>query len=1014
MKRSHKIVLISLSTTTILAIIAMMIVVNIVLNPKKVTPIVNSTLAGMVDGTSNLKNLDISIFSSFPHLDITIDSLAFTDSLDVSLLTLDELKISVNLIQYIISRDVVISNIELNKPRLNIITDTSGVSNIMIFKSLLAPTEDNSTTIDTTEVKLANYVKSIEIKKVTLIDGEIYANDKLIGSSISIKDIYMSLAGKFDSKVSDLNMSLTCDSINYTANDKRLLNNLRIGIDTQFKYHSDSILLTIDNADISVGDIALKSNGTLRGDKANMALITDLDFNLSTPSLDNIIKSLPGRLIKKGQEFSADGSVELHGSIKGVYNKSKKNIPSFDIDFYINDGEFKFDDMKYGVEKVDIAAKLVIDGKHIEKSFLDVTKLVISSDAGIDVNSEIKVTDILGICNISFNLNCDTDISKIREVIPIADGITLKGENTTHMRGMGRKDDIINKNFGALHLSGESEFKDLLLIVDGSKLPDTTANNTYLYAKMNRGNFNFGSELKSTKESENDKSLNADISFSGVGFKNKRGLEIFLSNVKLKAQSKFVKDTTQVTPISGELVLDMLKANIPDTLNSYIISSKISFKTEPSKDDKTKATTTLTISADTIEANAITSNTNLKLNTADVSVCITPDTSRTRGYSMSGFTEFAGLHAFTPAIPLNISMNHSKLSFENNRIKLSNSKIQMGRSNITVTGWMENLIGRIFRVNDNKIVSDLSLLSDNIDLTELYYATISADSSLAINPENKIQTPDTTVGMQIVMIPKEIESKLNIDLKKVTFGSHTIENVSGHIDIIDEKLKLNNLELYSSKSKINTLVLYNPVSNSLAHSILSIKAKSIVLKDVFEMIPSIDSLMPALNEIEGVVDFDMVAKVDIDSTMNFILPSLESVISFTGENLVLLDGETFTTVSKMLMFKNKKRNVIDSLGMNIIIRKDGHIDVPPFEILIDRYRAIIGGTQRVDFNNFDIDYKYNVSIINSPLPIKAGVDIKGKNEEFDFKITKAKLKRSNFTKIQMHTDSLLQQLEQGL
>ena len=82
MKRSHKIVLISLSTTTILAIIAMMIVVNIVLNPKKVTPIVNSTLAGMVDGTSNLKNLDISIFSSFPHLDITIDSLAFTDSLD--------------------------------------------------------------------------------------------------------------------------------------------------------------------------------------------------------------------------------------------------------------------------------------------------------------------------------------------------------------------------------------------------------------------------------------------------------------------------------------------------------------------------------------------------------------------------------------------------------------------------------------------------------------------------------------------------------------------------------------------------------------------------------------------------------------------------------------------------------------------------------------------------------------------------------------------------------------------
>ena len=1017
MKKSIKIVLISLSAITVLVIVAMLIVVNIVLNPQKVTPIVNSALAEMVDGTSNVKEIDVSIFSSFPNLSITMDSIDFADSSDVSLLSVDELKISIDIVKYIVSRDVVISNIEFNKPDLKILTDTSGVSNIMMFKSLSTQIEGDTIAIDTTEFKLPDYVKSIEIKRVTLVDGEIYANDELLGSNISIKDISMSIAGKFDSKISDLTMDLTCDSINYTINNKHLLNSLKVGINTQFEYNRDSLLLTIEDANVDVGDISLNASGLLRGDKENMALITDLYFNLSTPSLENIIKSIPGRLIKKGQEFSADGSVELCGSIKGVYNNEKNEIPSFDLDFSIENGEFKFDNMEYGVERLDIAAELLIDGKCIENSILDVTKFIVSSDAGIDLNSKIKVTDILGSCNINFNVNCETDISRIKEILPIADGITLKGENTIHMIGMGRKDDILNKNFGALYLSGKSEFKDLLLIVDGSKLSDTTVNDTYLYVKMNSGNFNFGSEVKSIKEFENDQNLNADISFSGVGFKNKSGLEVFLSNVKLKAKSTLVTDTTQVRPISGELILDMFKANIQDTLSSHIISSKILFKTEPSKDDKSKATTTLIISADTIEAEAIPSRTKLKLNAADVSVCITPDTSSMRKYSMIGFTDFDGLQIFTPALPIDISMNRSRVSFDNNRIELSDSKIQMGQSNITVTGWMENFLGRSFGVNKNKIISDLSLTSDNIDFTELYYATILADSSLvpsAVEYSHTTNDIDTVVPMQIIMVPKYIESKLNIDLQKLTFGKHTIENVNGRIDIVDETIKLNNLELYSSNSKINVLALYNPVSTHLAHSMLSVKANRVVLEDVFEMIPSIDSLMPALRQIEGVVDFDMVAKVDIDSVMNFILPSLESVMSFTGDDLVLLDGETFKTVSKMLMFKNKKRNLIDSLSMNVIVRKGGYIDVPPFEILIDRYRAIIGGTQRVDFNNFDINYKYNVSIIKSPLPIKAGVDIKGKNDEFDFKITKAKLKRSDFSKIQMNIDSLLNQLESGI
>lgn len=63
---------------------------------------------------------------------------------------------------------------------------------------------------------------------------------------------------------------------------------------------------------------------------------------------------------------------------------------------------------------------------------------------------------------------------------------------------------------------------------------------------------------------------------------------------------------------------------------------------------------------------------------------------------------------------------------------------------------------------------------------------------------------------------------------------------------------------------------------------------------------------------------------------------------------------------------------------------------------IDRYQAIIGGSQVIDPDSFDVNYEYNVSIIKSPLPFKAGVDINGDLYDFSFKITTAKLKKTDF------------------
>ena len=77
--------------------------------------------------------------------------------------------------------------------------------------------------------------------------------------------------------------------------------------------------------------------------------------------------------------------------------------------------------------------------------------------------------------------------------------------------------------------------------------------------------------------------------------------------------------------------------------------------------------------------------------------------------------------------------------------------------------------------------------------------------------------------------------------------------------------------------------------------------------------------------------------------MNIELPTLNAACSIRGENLVLLDGETFTEIPKMLRFKNRKRNLIDRAYPVDLLVHDNRIELFPFIVEMDRYKAAVSG-----------------------------------------------------------------------
>ena len=83
-----------------------------------------------------------------------------------------------------------------------------------------------------------------------------------------------------------------------------------------------------------------------------------------------------------------------------------------------------------------------------------------------------------------------------------------------------------------------------------------------------------------------------------------------------------------------------------------------------------------------------------------------------------------------------------------------------------------------------------------------------------------------------------------------------------------------------------------------------------------------------------------------------------------GDSLVLFDSETFATISKWLMFKNKKRNLIDNMDVELVV-KDNTLELFPFIFQMDRYKVGVMGS-----NDLDLNLNYHVSVLKSPIPFK--------------------------------------------
>ena len=375
---------------------------------------------------------------------------------------------------------------------------------------------------------------------------------------------------------------------------------------------------------------------------------------------------------------------------------------------------------------------------------------------------------------------------------------------------------------------------------------------------------------------------------------------------------------------------------------------------------------------------------------------------------------------FTPYFPLRNTLRDVDMDFNLDEFNIRSLKYRVGNSDLAMSGKVSNIKSTLMGIKRRPLTVDFDVYSDTLDVNQLIKAmyrgsAFSADTTevesfnfaevdgsgeeeMHAMVEESTEDVDTTVKHAII-IPKNVAVSFRVRDKFARYSTFDLADLRGDLNIKGGVLSLRNLAGKTEGGQLRLDMVYASADKKDIGVGLYIDLSDIQVGRFLKMVPGVDTIMPMLRGVDGVINARIGATTKVDSLMNIITPTTNAALSIDGKDLVLLDSETFRKISKILLFKNKEKNMIDSLSVEVAAY-DSKIDIYPFIINMDRYKLGVMGT-----NDFDMNYDFHVSILKSPIPFKFGVNISGNVDDMKIRLGKAKLKENEVARTTMITDT---------
>ena len=949
-------------------IIALSIACYLIFTPARLTAIAHQVADQYVTCEYELDEVELTYFSTFPYFGVSVKDVCLINPMEGAqsdtLVAVPELLVSLKLIDAI-HGNICIKRFHLRDATANIYIAADGTTNFDVFKS--EDDEEEEEDEGGWQLKSVRWEEDLKVsaRHLSFVDEK----DTI---AASLDEASIVLASQKRDDLDGARLDLSAQHVCATLKGEEYAQDLELRLHLPV-YYKNLEHVYIDKAKLQVNDFGLLLDGEAGTPDLSSGVYT-CDATVSTDGawqIQEILALVPERFKASLKDIKVDGLMALEANVKGTYADSIMPVLTAHLD--IKEGKGAYKPLPYTVRDLQLDADARLDLNKQQPSTVTINKLSAKTKES-RIAAKGKVEDLLEDMLLDLHLDIDANLPDFAYFMPKE--MDLKGQTKGKANAKIRLSDLSEMRLEKGTIDADLTLTDIAYTMDSMEatLPYTKAKVFIPNKNPSRKSVNWACVDLDTKQVDfsMDTTINAALGASMI--------RIEAANVLNNEQDYFASiHTASLDGRFEDIHADLTNAE----LEAYLAGGKkMSAKIQT---DALQAEMGEELMAKT-EALRIEAAARYKAGEENILLQWNP---RLTIHLKNGEVRMP------ERLPEPVYIPSIEFAYSNKAMNIANSRIELGNSDLNIKGNVRH-IGGWFR-HKKILEGELDIVSDHCDANQLM-AWFSADEetsqeSEAESQESKAEsqeeltstpeqnTPDSTKEMEPFMVPLDVDLALNTNLKEVEIFNQVAKDLKGGIFMQEGNLILDEVGFVCRAAKLQLTAMYRSPRRNHLYLGMDYHMVDVDIDELLTMIPNLEEMVPMLSSFKGAAEFHLAAETYLNSQYQPKMSTLRGAASLTGKDLVVLDGETFDKISKLLLFSKKTENKIDSINAELTIYKN-QIDVYPLCVQMDNYMVALGGR-----HNTNMTFDYDINVLS---PIYLGVKISGSMDDLQIKLAKCK------------------------
>ncbi|WP_330443692.1 AsmA-like C-terminal region-containing protein [Flavobacterium sp. C4GT6] len=743
--------------------------------------------------------------------------------------------------------------------------------------------------------------------------------------------------------------------------------NEQVDATVAFEDVSLSLFKNFPMANVSVDKLSIINKAPFEGD--TLVYMGNIDLTMSVKEL---FKG-EGEPMNLESLSTKDGIINILINKDGVGNfdialKSDKEDTSGDDSeskpFALNMQDYKIENLRFKYYDEGSKIKMVIDSlNHEGKGNFAASKLDLdtktSAKLSLDMDNTNYMRDVVLKLDAVLGIDLENSVYTFKENKAFINQLPLEFDGSVALKDEGQQIDLTFK-------TPTSSFKNFLGLV-----PEAYSGN--LSSVQTEGDFTIDGKVKGLNGENSIPTFNVAIASNNASFKYPdlpKSVENIVIDTKIINETGILNDTyVNLDKLSFRIDQDIFnaKATIRNIIDNALVNADLNGTINLANVGKAYP-----VQLDTPLSGILKANLSTKFDMQSVEKSEYEKMQNNGSMSLSGFT-YSG-----EGLPNPIDITQASIQFNPSRITLSEFKAKTGKSDIAVSGTLDNFYGFIFK--DQTLKGNFDMNSNQLVVADFMAPEIETPATKTEGEAKTEAKAATASSSEAVKIPAFLDCTITAKANTVVYDNLNLKNVSGKMVVKDEAVALQNIstDIFGGKIGFNGNVSTKAATPTFK---MDLSLNALDITQSFTQLDMLKSIAPIANVISGKINSTINLSGNLDSKE--MTPDLNSL---TGDLVgQLLNTSVNKENSKMLTALDSNLSFIDIDKLNInnlktyLSFENGKVNIKPFNIKYQDINVQIGGQhgfdQSMNYNiAFNVPAKYLGSDVNKLISSLNGTD----------------------------------------